>query len=306
MSDDAVGPGGEPHEAPASGPDVEVAARALQEAFPSVPGMAVVIGSGLGSLEDALTHRISVPFASVPGLPGAGVSGHRGRFSWGRLEGREVLVQSGRFHVYEGHPLETVVAPVRILAALGVERLILTNAAGGIHPLREPGDLVLLDDVLNLMFRSPLAGPVVGSEARFPDMSRPLDPALRRVVRSVARELEIELEEGVYAAVTGPSYETRAEIRMLARLGADLVGMSTVPEVVAATAVGLPCAALSLVTNKATGLGDEALSHDEVLETGRVAGEKVRRLVTAVVSRLDEAPPEVTGSSSPLQSGEAK
>lgn len=293
--------------------DMGRAAGAIREAIPSVPATAVVVGSGLGALEDALTERTSIPFASVPGLPRAGVSGHRGRFSWGRLDGAEVLIQSGRFHVYEGLALETVVAPVRILGALGVETLILTNAAGGIHPLLEPGDLVLLDDVLNLMFRSPLAGPTVASEARFPDMSAPLDDEVRALMRTVALELGIALKEGVYAAVTGPAYETRAEIRMLDRLGADLVGMSTVPEVIAASATGLRCAALSLVTNKATGLSDDVLSHEEVLETGRRAAEEVCRLITATVRRLAEARVDRSGDrgleeppSGAPQSGEAK
>lgn len=261
-------------------------AEALRDAFPSVPSVAVVFGSGLGALEDALVDPVAVPFEALPGLPAAGVAGHSGRFVHGRLGPAEVLVQAGRFHVYEGHPLDRVVAPVRILSALGVGSVVMTNAAGGIRPGLEPGDVVLLDDVMSLMFRSPLAGPVVGDEARFPDMSRPFDPELLDAIRRAARDTGIRLEEGTYAAVTGPAYETAAEIRMLARLGADVVGMSTVPEMITAAGLGLSCAVLSLVTNRATGLSAEPLSHEEVLEVGRAAGERVAALLTEVAVRL--------------------
>lgn len=285
---------------------VEGAARALRSAFPSIPRTAVVIGSGLSAIEEALVDPVTVPFSDLPGFPAAGVSGHRGRFVHGRLGSTEVLIQSGRFHVYEGHALAAVVAPVRVLAAAGVGTVVMTNAAGGIRASLEPGDVLLVDDVINLMFRSPLAGPVVGEEPRFPDMSRPFDAELSGIVRAAASDLGIRLERGVYAAVLGPAYETAAEVRMLARLGADVVGMSTVPEAITAAACGLRCAVLSLVTNKATGLAAERLSHEEVLAVGRAAGVKVRDLVEAVVDRL--AAPAVVGRSrtGPPQSGEAK
>lgn len=252
--------------------------------LPSVPRLAIVVGSGLSVLEDALADRVAVPFETLPGLPGPTVAGHGGRFVHGRLGATEVIVQAGRYHVYEGHPLDVVVAPVRILAVLGVEAAIMTNAAGAIHPILGPGDVVLLDDVLNLTFRSPLAGPVVGQESRFPDMSRPFDPELDAAILDSAVALGMPLARGTYAAVTGPAYETRAEIRMLARLGADLVGMSTVPEIITAAGLGLKCAALSLVTNKATGLAPSVLSHEEVLDVGRSAAEGVRALITGAVA----------------------
>lgn len=283
--------------------DVGRAAAALRERLPSVPPTAVVVGSGLAALEETLVDPVAVSFGDVTGLPSAGVAGHAGRFLRGRVgdsggasdSPTELLVQAGRMHVYEGHPLELVVAPVRILAELGVRRVIMTNAAGGIRPGLDPGVVVLVDDVINLMFRSPLAGPVVGEEARFPDMSDPLDGDVRDVVRAAALALGQRIEEGTYVAVAGPQYETAAEIRMLSRLGADVVGMSTAPEVIAAAAVGLPCAVLSLVTNRATGLSTERLSHEEVLEVGRAAGERVAALVMEVARRLDrEAPPSGT------------
>lgn len=262
------------------------AAASLRAVFPSVPETAVVVGSGLGSLEDALMDPVAVAFGDLPGLPAAGVSGHGGRFVHGRLGDADVLLQSGRFHLYEGHPAGVVVAPVRILAELGVGTVLMTNASGGIHPLLEPGDVVLVDDLLNLTFRSPLSGPVLEGEERFPDMSRPLDAGLARLIRDAAAHLELPLASGTYAAVLGPQYETAAEIRMLARLGADVVGMSTVPEAIAAAARGLRCAVLSLVTNRATGLSRGPLSHDEVLEAGAAAAHRVSALVREVLDRL--------------------
>lgn len=283
------------------------AADGLRAVLPSVPETTVVIGSGLGSLEDALADPVAVSFGDLPGLPPAGVSGHGGRFVHGRLGDSEVLLQSGRFHLYEGHPVDVVAAPVRILAELGVGTVLMTNASGGIHPLLEPGDVVLVDDLLNLTFRSPLSGPVLEGEERFPDMSRPLDADLARLIRDAAAHLEQPLASGTYAAVLGPQYETPAEIRMLSRLGADVVGMSTVPEVITAAARGLRCAVLSLVTNKATGLSRGRLSHDEVLEAGAAAAHRVSALVREVLDRIgrEERAPR-PGDTRAAQSGDTK
>ena len=261
-------------------------AAALRSALPSVPPVAITLGSGMGGLVDALEDVVSVPFADLPPLPPAGVVGHGGRFVFGRLDGHPVLIQAGRVHAYEGHPPHVLVAPVRILAELGVTSLILTNAAGGIRPGLQPGDLVLLEDQINLSFRAPLVGPVRPGEERFPDMSAPFDPALRGTLREAAVDEGIELAEGVYASVHGPSFETRAEVRMLGRLGADVVGMSTTAEVVVARARGLRVAGLSLVTNRATGLSLEALNHEEVLEVGRLAAGRTQRLLTAALRRI--------------------
>lgn len=269
--------------------DVGGAVEFLHASLPSIPRVAIVVGSGLSALESALTDAVRIPFAEVPGLPATSVMGHSGAYVHGRLGETEVLVQAGRFHVYEGHALDVVVAPVRILASLDVGAVVFTNAAGAIDPLLQPGDVVLVQDVIGFQFRSPLAGPALAGEERFPDVSDPLDADIRRTLREAAATVGVELREGTYAAVTGPAYETRAEIRMLARLGADLVGMSTVPEVVAAAARGLPCAALSLVTNRATGLSATKLSHDEVLETGRRAGERVVSLLREAAPGMERA-----------------
>jgi purine-nucleoside phosphorylase len=202
------------------------------------------------------------------------------------MEGRWVLFQAGRFHFYEGHPADLVVAPVRLAAALGVKSVILTNAAGGIARGLGPGALMLLDDHLNLMGRSPLAGPVRAGEARFPDLVDPYDPPLQARALKVAGELGIPLYRGVYAAVLGPSYETPAEVRFLEKAGAHAVGMSTVPEAITAAALGLPVLGISLITNRAAGLGGETLDHQEVLDVGREAGGRMEQLLRALIREM--------------------
>ena len=272
-------------------PDYAAAAAAyLRSTLPFQPRVAVVLGSGLGAMAEELSDTTSVAFRQVPGFPSAGVAGHAGKFVAGRLAGTEVLFQCGRYHLYEGHSPDVVAAPVRAMAALGVHTVVLTNAAGGVRPTLEPGDIVLLEDHINLQAQSPLVGPVRVGEERFPDMSAPYDPELRLLAVEAAAELGIGLHSGVYAGVLGPSYETAAEVRMLGKLGADLVGMSTVPEVIAARARGVRCLAFSVVTNKATGLGGGKLSHAEVVEVGREAGERLGRLLKALVPRLELSP----------------
>jgi len=237
-------------------------------------------------LVEGVADAVSIPFHDVPGFPRAGVAGHAGRLVFGALEGRPILIQAGRFHFYEGHPAELVVAPVRLAAALGVKSVILTNAAGGIARGLGPGALMLLDDHLNLMGRSPLAGRVQDGEARSADMAAPYHPALQSRALAVAGTLEIPLERGVYAAVLGPSYETPAEVRFLEKVGAHAVGMSTVPEAIAAAALGLPVLGISLITNRAAGPGGAALDHRDVLEVGRAAGGRLERLLRALIREM--------------------
>jgi purine-nucleoside phosphorylase len=261
------------------------AAAVLADRIGRAPKVAIVLGSGLGSLVDRLEGAVAVPLTALPGLPALGVAGHGGSFVSGRLGGVDVLLQAGRYHVYEGHPLDVVVAPMRIMAALGVDVVVLTSAVGGIRRDLAPGDLVLLEDQVTFTFRSPLTGPVRPGESHFPDMSAPFDPELQALAVSVAGEERIALSRGTYAGVLGPQYETPAEIRMLQRLGCDVVGMSTVPEVIAAMASGVRCVGLSLVTNKAAGLSIERLSHDEVLAAGRSSAARFERLIVALVRR---------------------
>jgi len=250
------------------------------------PRVAIVLGSGLGGVADAVRDAVRVPYREIPGFPEPGAPGHKGELVAGTLEGVPLVVQSGRFHLYEGHAAEVAALPTRVFARLGAQTLIVTNAAGGIRHTFRPPTLMLIADHINLMFRNPLVGLVVEGDQRFPDMSDPYDAGLRARARAVARAEGIPLEEGVYAALLGPSFETPAEIRMLERLGADAVGMSTVPEVIAARARGMRCLGFSSVTNVAAGLSAQTLSHAEVLEAGaRVAGQ-LERLIRGVLTRL--------------------
>lgn len=250
------------------------------------PKVAIVLGSGLGFLADEVKGGIRIPYAEIPGFPQPGVMGHKGELVCGTLEGVPVVVQSGRFHLYEGHTAEVAALPVRVFHAVGIRTLIVTNAAGGVRPTFRPGTLMLIADHVNFMFRNPLIGPVREGEERFPDMSAPYDPELRALARDVARQEKIPLEEGVYLSLLGPSFETPAEIRMLQRLGADAVGMSTVPEVIVARARGMRCLGFSTITNLAAGISPVPLSHQEVLEVGARVGASLGAIVKGVVRRL--------------------
>lgn len=274
---------------------MSAAADVLRERLGGAPDVAVVLGSGLGRLARAIRDPVRIPFQDLPGFPAAGVPGHAGEMIAGTLEGRPVLLQAGRYHLYEGHDPPVVVTPVRTLARLGVTTLLLTNAAGGLDPRMTPGSLMVVDDHLNLLWRNPLVGPVADGEIRFPDMSRPYDRALQARFAEAAGELRIPLFRGTYAAVLGPSFETPAEVRMLRRLGADAVGMSTVPEAITARALGMRVAALSVITNLASGLAPEPPSHEEVIEVGRAASERVESLVRGVLRLERGRDPDPSG-----------
>jgi purine-nucleoside phosphorylase len=250
------------------------------------PSIAIVLGSGLGFFTRRIQDAVTIPYRDIPGFPEPTVIGHGGELVAGRLGGKEVIAQSGRFHLYEGHDAAITALPVRTFATLGVSTLLLTNAAGGIRRTFAQGTVMLIADHINLTFRSPLLGRALPGEARFPDMSDPYDRDLRALAREVAREQRILLNEGVYVQLLGPSYETPAEIRMLDRLGADAVGMSTVVEVIAARAGGLRCLGFSVVTNPAAGISPKKLDHAEVMETAnRVTGE-LGSLLEGIIERL--------------------
>lgn len=286
-------------------PDAEEAAQLLRERIDGVPEVMVVLGSGLGALADAVRNPRMVDFAELPGFPPAGVEGHAGRWVAGTLEGRRVLVQQGRYHLYEGHAPATVVHPVRTARAVGVDTVILTNAAGGIRADLVPGSLVVIDDHLGLQGANPLTGPVGEGEERFPDMTVAWDAGLRLLADRVAQRLGVPLAHGVYAAVRGPSYETPAEIEMLRRLGADLVGMSTVPEVIAARAAGMRCLGISLVTNPAAGRTRTPLDHADVVAAGRRAAATFSRLLRGIVRQLPSVHSAGSGASSHTRRGSA-
>jgi purine-nucleoside phosphorylase len=272
---------------PGPAKDVQKAAASILERLGDRrPKIAVVLGSGLGFFTQRIQAAVTIPYRDIPGFPEPTVVGHGGELVAGRLGGKEIIAQSGRFHLYEGHDAEITALPVRAFAALGVDTVVLTNAAGGIRRTFAQGTVMLIADHINLTFRSPLIGPVLPGEERFPDMSDPYDPSLRALARQVARDKRLGLNEGVYVQLLGPSYETPAEIRMLDRLGADAVGMSTVVEVIAARARGLRCLGFSVVTNLAAGISPGKLDHTEVMETAnRVTGD-LGALIEGVIERL--------------------
>jgi purine-nucleoside phosphorylase len=253
------------------------------------PTVGVVLGSGLGSFADTLEEAAAVSYADIPGFAMSSVPGHAGRFVAGRSGGVAVLAMQGRVHAYEGHPIEQVVLPIRTMIAVGCRVVIITNASGGIRADLRPGDLALITDHVNLTGRNPLAGhndDRLGS--RFPDMSTAYDPELRALAQRAAAAEGLVLKEGVYSWLLGPSYETPAEIRMLRTVGCDLAGMSTVPEVIAAHHMGARVLGISCVTNMAAGLGGK-LSHDEVKLTADRVRDAFARLLSRVITLLDEA-----------------
>jgi purine-nucleoside phosphorylase len=255
------------------------------------PRVGVVLGSGLGAFADELAERVEIPYDSIPGWPPSTAVGHAGKLVIGKLGETAIAVMAGRAHLYEGNTAAQVVYGVRALHALGVHSMVFTNAAGGINLALERGGLVLISDHINLQGCNPLVGPnddLLGQ--RFPDMSDAYSRAYREIAKRVAAELCIPLGEGVYAAMLGPSYETPAEIRYLRAIGADLVGMSTVLEVIAANHMGMKALGISCVTNMAAGIvHDQKIHHEEVLETGRLVRDTLVRFLKALLPRLNEA-----------------
>ncbi|KYG01353.1 purine-nucleoside phosphorylase, partial [Sorangium cellulosum] len=261
--------------------ELDEAARVIRQRIPALPSVGVVLGSGLGGWGDELSGLVKVPYAEIPGMPRPAVEGHAGFLCAGCVGDVPVACLQGRAHLYEGHPPAKAVFGVRVLARLGCRAVLLTNAAGGINPGFAAGDLMLLTDHLNLMGTNPLVGPnddALGK--RFPDMTYAHDPRLLDLARAAASDAGVPLREGVYAGLLGPTYETPAEIRMLRTLGADAVGMSTVPEIIALRHMGVPAAAISCITNLAAGLTQRELDHKEVEETAR----RARARFTALLS----------------------
>jgi purine-nucleoside phosphorylase len=261
---------------------LDEAARVVRDRTALRPSIGVVLGSGLGAFADALEDAVAVPFGEIPHFPASTVVGHSGALVVGRSRGVPVAVMKGRVHFYEGYRLDEVVFPVRVLGRLGVKTLVLTNAAGAINTAFAPGDLMVIEDHLNLL-GNPLLGP--NEEAlgpRFPDMSEAYDRGLRDVAEAACRAAGVRSHRGVYVSLPGPSYETPAEIRMFRTMGADAVGMSTVPEVIAARHMGMRVAGLSCLTNMAAGVSDRRLDHRDVLATG----ERVKAALLEVLARL--------------------
>lgn len=267
--------------------DVQIAITSIKEKFSGTPRVGVVLGSGLGAFADCVENAIVIPYHEIPNFPTSAVVGHAGQLLLGTVAGVEVAVMSGRVHYYEGHSMEKVTFPIRVLAELGVKQLLITNAAGAVNESFKPGDFMVITDHINLTGDNPLRGPNderLGS--RFPDMSTAYKPALQEVWKSAAAKVGCKLQSGIYAGLAGPSYETPAEIRMLRILGADAVGMSTVGEVIAAAHSGIEVAGLSVITNYAAGILEQPLSHEEVTATGRKARPALCALLEKAIGEL--------------------
>jgi len=263
------------------------AADYISSKLPLEPTIAVVLGSGLGAFADSLEEAESLSYHDIPGWPRSTAAGHAGKLVLGKIDGRPVAALAGRAHLYEGYTAEQVVHGLRTLYLMGVESVVLTNAAGGVNPAFGPGQLVLVSDHINLLGQNPLTGPNDESLGpRFPDLSEPYSRQFRKLAREAGKSMGLDLPEGVYAAVPGPSYETAAEIRYLRTIGADLVGMSTVPETIAANHMGMKVLGISCVTNFAAGVTAQKLDHKEVLATGERVKDTLIELLRRVLPVL--------------------
>ncbi len=265
----------------------EAASYVRQQLGERQPRIAIILGSGLGDLADSLTESIYIPYGEIPHFPLSTVAGHKGRFVAGKLGQQEVLCMQGRFHYYEGYDLKQVTLPVRVMKLLGIETLLVTNAAGGVNASYHPGDLMLIEDHLNLTGENPLIGENLEEFGlRFFDMTVAYDRQYRDLAQQIAAVMGLPLQHGVYAWLTGPNFETPAEIRYLQTIGADAVGMSTVPEVLVARHCGIRVCGISCITNMAAGIGEGLLSHEEVNETADRVRERFIHFITALTAEL--------------------
>lgn len=267
--------------------EIQEAAAFIKKETNITPQIGLILGSGLGVLADLIEQPIVIDYSRIPHFPVSTVEGHAGELVVGSIQGKQVLVMKGRFHAYEGYGAETVSFPVRVMKELGVETLIVTNAAGGINESYQVGDLMVISDHLNMTFRNPLIGPNDSAlGVRFPDMSEAYSKRLRKLAHDVAATQDFKLQEGVYVGLLGPNYETPAEIRMFRTLGGDSVGMSTVPEVIVARHAGIEVLGFSCISNMASGILDQPLSHAEVMETTEKVKPKFLKLVLGIIEAL--------------------
>jgi purine-nucleoside phosphorylase len=266
---------------------IDAAVRAIRARVDAAPTVAIILGTGLGRLADEIDVAAAIPYAEIPGFPLSTVESHAGRLLCGTLAGKRVVAMQGRFHRYEGYALQEVTFPVRVLRALGARTLVVSNACGGMNPDWKPGDLMLIADHINLLGDNPLIGPNDESLGpRFPDMSEPYDEGLRALARDVALAAKIVLREGVYVAVPGPNLETRAEYRMLRRMGADVVGMSTVPEVIVAAHAGMRVLGVSIITDACIPETLRPAHFEDIVAVANAAEPALTRLVCGVLERL--------------------
>lgn len=250
-----------------------------------IPEIAIILGSGLGKLADFIEDKIEIPYEDIPKFPQTTVVGHEGKLIFGNLNGRRVVAMKGRFHYYEGNDMDKVVYPIRVFKRMGIENIIVTNAAGGVNTSFVPGDLMLITDHISLFCENPLRGENFDELGpRFPDMSQAYDKALQKIALDTANSLGIDLKTGIYSYCKGPSFESPAEIRAVRSLGADAVGMSTVPEVITARHMGVRVLGISCITNMASGILNQPLNHEEVIETGKLVEKKFSDLVSGIVA----------------------
>lgn len=265
---------------------INKAAAYLKEKGMDMPEIGLILGSGLGELANEATDSVAIPYEDIPEFPVSTVEGHAGQLVYGTLGGKKVIAMQGRFHYYEGYSLKEVTFPVRVMKSMGVSSVIVTNAAGGVNETFTPGDLMIITDHINLTGDNPLLGPNDNSQGpRFTDMSQPYDKAYQTLIEESAKENNITIQKGVYMGLTGPTYETPAEVRMIRTLGGDAVGMSTVPEVIVARHAGLRVAGISCITNYAAGM-QETLNHDEVVEVTTRVRDSFKSLVKTVISKM--------------------
>jgi purine-nucleoside phosphorylase len=266
---------------------IDEAVRYIRGRSTLQPEVGVILGSGLGDVVDAVEIETAIPYAEIPGAKASTVLGHQGRMIFGRANGRRVVVMQGRVHFYEGYEMSEVMFLSRVIGRLGIRQLIVTNAAGGVNTSYVAGDLMLISDHINLMGQNPLRGAnVEGLGVRFPDMSEAYPESLRAIAREVAKEIGLDVKEGVYLALSGPTYETPAEIRAFRIIGADAVGMSTVPEVIAMSHMGIPVLGISCITNMAAGILKQKLTHQEVMDTTARVQAEFTALVLGCLQRF--------------------
>ena len=266
---------------------IQESTRVIRERFAAEPRIAIVLGTGLGALADEIDVEEAIPYEEIPHFPVPTVESHSGRLLFGNLEGQPVVAMQGRFHLYEGHAVRDVTLPIRVMGNLGAETLVVSGAVGGMHPLWARGDLVVLDDHINLLGDNPLVGASIDALGpRFPDMSEPYDRGLQEITVEAALELSIPLRRGVYVAVVGPNLETRAEYRMLRGMGADVVGMSTVPEVIVARHMGMKVLGLCIITDQCLPDALEEADIETIIATAMEAEPKLTKLIRAVIARI--------------------
>ncbi|SFE32211.1 purine-nucleoside phosphorylase [Alteribacillus iranensis] len=268
---------------------LEDACKFLKSKIPTTPQTGLILGSGLGVLAEDLEDKVKIHYEDIPGFPVSTVEGHAGQLVFGSLHNVPVVAMQGRFHFYEGYTMQEVTFPVRVMRALGVKNVVVTNAAGSVNESFQPGELMVINDHINLLGDNPLIGKNEETWGpRFPDMSSAYSAQLMNIAKEAARQLSISLQEGVYAAATGPSYETPAEIKMIRTLGADAVGMSTVPEVITAVHSGMDVLGISCLSNMAAGILDQPLSHQEVIETTKRVQSDFLQLMKEIIKKMGE------------------